>query len=137
MRNRYLYILALVIPIMWIGCTNKEKSHKDLAKVLSGMAANLNSDAPIQFDEHTVFIGAEVDANNTFKYLYKIINVEDAKTMMNDVEIQTRARIRDAFAGDDKLKIFTDNKVYIDYIYTDESGDTLRVIHITPEDYKK
>ena len=95
MRNRYLYILALVIPIMWIGC------------------------------------------NNTFKYLYKIINVEDAKSMMNDVEIQTRARIRDAFAGDDKLKIFTDNKVYIDYIYTDESGDTLRVIHITPEDYKK
>lgn len=136
MQNKYLYLLALLIPLMWIGCSNKEKQSKNLAKALTEMANDLNQLVPTQLDENTMFLGAEVTSDNVFKYLYQIINIEDPASLMDDVEVQTRANIREAFVLNPSLKIFTDNMVLIDYIYTDEHGEIIRTIHITPEDYK-
>lgn len=136
MQNKYLYLIALIIPLLWIGCNSKERQSKELAKTLTQMASDLNQLVPTQLDENTMFLGAEVTSDNVFKYMYQIINIEDPASLMDDVEVQTRANIREAFVLNPSLKVFTDNMVLIDYIYTDEQGEIIRTIHITPEDYK-
>lgn len=136
MQNKYLYLLAIIIPLMWTSCAGKEKKSKDLAKALTEMADNLNKLTPTQLDENTLFLGAEVTSDNKFKYLYQIINIESPESLMDNVEVQTRSNIREAFQINPGLKIFTDNMVLIDYIYHNEQGEVIRTIHITPNDYK-
>lgn len=133
MKNRLITLLSLSLFFLLFGCSNKENS---LNKKLNEVSNNLNKDVPIQFDDHTLFIGSEVDADNTFKYLYQIINIDDIEAMMDEVEAQTKANIKDAFELNPDLKIFTVNNVSVDYVYQDSLGQVIRTIHITPEDYK-
>ncbi|MEA5063516.1 MAG: hypothetical protein VB054_09320, partial [Petrimonas sp.] len=81
-------------------------------------------------------LGAGVTEENVFQYRYQIMNTPDPQSMMQAVEEQTRANIREAFRLNPDLKIFTANDVKIDYIYTDSAGTILKTIHITPKDYK-
>ena len=106
--------------------------HRELVK----MADNLNKSVPVQLDDHTLFLGAGVTEDNVFQYRYQLVNTAEPLSMMLAVEEQTRANIREAFRLNPDLKIFTENEVDIDYIYTDAAGSILKTIHITPEDYK-
>ncbi len=106
--------------------------HRQLVK----MAENMNSTAPVQLDNHTLFLGADVTEENLFQYRYRLLNTDDPQSLMEAVEEQTRTNIREAFRLNPDLRIFTVNDVRIDYIYTDSVGNVVKTIHITPEDYK-
>ena len=131
MRNKLHIILLISLSLLLVQCSNEKKLHQELQK----MAENLNKSAPAQLDDHTIFMGAAVTQNNVFQYRYQVINTPDPQAMMQAVEEQTRANIKEAFNINPDLKIFTVNKVNIDYIYTDSEGNTLKTIHITPKDY--
>lgn len=131
MKNKFLNLIILAIGLLWSGCSNNT-----LNKELNKMADNLNLAAPTQLDENTLFIGAEVDSDNTFKYLYQIINTQNPDSIMNAMEVQTFSNIKEAFRMNTDLKIFTDNEVEIEYIYQNSLGQVVKTIHITPQDYK-
>ncbi len=131
MKNKFLNLIILAIGLLWSGCSNNT-----LNKELNKMADNLNLAAPTQLDENTLFIGAEVDSDNTFKYLYQIINTQNPDSIMNAMEVQTFSNIKEAFRMNIDLKIFTDNEVEIEYIYQNSLGQVVKTIHITPQDYK-
>lgn len=133
MKNRYVALWLFFFVLLISSCNNKEQR---LNKHLNEMASELNMEAPAQLDENTLFMGAEVDSKNTFKYLYRIINTDSAEAMMDEVELQTKANIKQAFEMNPGLEIFTVNKINVDYIYKDSLDNVIRVIHITPEDYK-
>lgn len=132
MRNKLHIIFLLAIPFLLLQCSNEKRLHRELVK----MAHNLNKSAPAELDDHTTFLGADVTEDNIFQYWYQIINTPDPQSMMQAVEEQTRANIKEAFNMNPDLKIFTANDVKIDYIYTDSAGKILKTIHITPKDYK-
>ncbi len=132
MRNKLYIIFLITISFLLLQCSTDKRLHQELVK----MADNLNQSAPAQLDEHTTFLGANVTEDNIFQYRYQIINTPDPQSMMQAVEEQTRANIREAFRMNPDLKIFTANNVKIDYIYTDFAGKILKTIHITPKDYK-
>ncbi len=133
MKLKSLY-LSIFFALLLIGCSGNSK---ELNKELNKMAYNLNKEAPAQLDENTLFMRAEVDSDNTFKYIYKIINTTQVIELMDEMEAQTKANISEAFRINPDLKIFTDNNVVIEYVYTDEDNVVIRTIKITPEDYKK
>lgn len=133
MKLKSLY-LSIFFALLLIGCSGNSK---ELNKELNKMAYNLNKEAPAQLDENTLFMRAEVDSDNTFKYIYKIINTTQVIELMDEMEAQTKANISEAFRINPDLKIFTDNNVVIEYVYTDEDDVVIRTIKITPEDYKK
>lgn len=132
MRNKLHFIALFAVSLLLVNCSNNKKLHQELVK----MANNLNKSAPAQLDDHTTFLGADVTENNVFQYRYQIINTSHPQSMMQEVEEQTRANIREAFRMNPDLRIFTANDVKIDYIYTDSAGKILKTIHITPRDYK-
>lgn len=133
MRNKLHFILLIVTSFLFLQCSgDSKKLHRDLVKI----ADNLNKSAPAQLDDHTTFLGADVTETNVFQYRYQIINTPNPQSMMQAVEEQTRNNIKEAFQLNPDLKIFTVNKVNIDYIYTDSVGNVVKTIHITPKDYK-
>ena len=132
MRNIFHIISLITISFLLLQCSNGDRLHRELVK----MADNLNKSVPAQLDDHTTFLGAGVTEENVFQYRYQIMNTPDPQSMMQAVEEQTRANIREAFRLNPDLKIFTANEVKIDYIYTDSAGAILKTIHITPKDYK-
>ncbi len=132
MRDKIHIIFLITISILLLQCSSDKRLHQELVK----MADNLNKSTPAQLDDYTTFLGANVTEDNVFQYRYQIINTFDPQSLMQAVEEQTRANIKEAFRINPDLKIFTTNNVEIDYIYTDSVGKLLRTIHITPKDYK-
>lgn len=131
MKNKILSFLMFLVSILWLSCSNN-----NLNKELNTMATNLNEAAPAQLDENTLFLGAQVGVDNTFKYLYQIINTNNADSIMNEMEEQTRDNIKEAFRINPDLAIFTANDINIEYVYHDSLGQVIKTIHITPQDYK-
>lgn len=132
MRQKLQIILLIAVSVLLIQCSNDKKLHRELTK----MAENLNKSAPTQLDDYTILLKAEVSENNTFKYVYQIVNTPNPQSMMDTLEAQTRANIKEAFGINPDLKIFTTNHIKIDYIYTDSTGQIIKIIHITPKDYQ-
>lgn len=132
MQNRTLFVFIFSAALLLFGCSDRKSLNRELEK----MADNLNKSAPVQLDEHTVFLRAEVTADNVFRYCYKIINTNAPQSLMEAVEAQTKTNIREAFRMNPDLRLFTVNDVNIDYVYTDSAGQPIKTIHITPKDYK-
>ncbi|HHT30516.1 MULTISPECIES: hypothetical protein [Petrimonas] len=132
MKSKLILFPLLIFPLLFIQCSGGDKLHRQLVK----MAENMNSTAPVQLDNHTLFLGADVTEENLFQYRYRLLNTDDPQSLMEAVEEQTRTNIREAFRLNPDLRIFTVNDVRIDYIYTDSVGNVVKTIHITPEDYK-
>ena len=130
MKNK-LILFPLLILQLFIQC-----SVVQVAPATVKMAENMNSTAPVQLDNHTLFLGADVTEENLFQNRYRLLNTDDPQSLMEAVEEQTRTNIREAFRLNPDLRIFTVNDVRIDYIYTDSVGNVVKTIHITPEDYK-
>lgn len=137
LKKTYLHFLLIAMLTLFVGCGNKNKNeNKNLNHQLTEMAAKLNEAVPAQLDESTIFMGAEVSPDNIFTYNYYIVGTDDAIGLMDEMEAQTRANIKEAFQINEDLKIFTDNDVTIEYVYRDEDENMIRTIRITPEDYK-
>ncbi len=132
MKLRTNLLLSILITLFLISCSGKNELRRQLSKI----ADELNESAPAQLDENTVFLGAEVDPDGVFRYLYQIVNTDTPDKLMDEMESQTRTNIKEAFQINPELKIFTENNVSIEYDYRDESGNIIRVIKITPDDYK-
>lgn len=133
MRNNIKSIILLLSIVLFVGCSNKKK---ELNIELNKIATELNNSAPVQLDNNTLFLGAEVTPENVFKYKYKIINSDNPSELVQKMEYQTRENIKEAFRINPQLQIFTENNVEIHYIYTDSLGEILKTIEITPKDYK-
>ena len=132
MRNKFHLIFLIGFSLLLLQCSGDGRLHRKLVE----MADNLNKSVPAQLDDHTIFLGADVTEGNVFQYRYQLVNTAEPQSMLRAVEEQTKNNIREAFRLNPDLKIFTENEVKIDYIYTDSAGNILKIIHITPEDYK-
>lgn len=133
MQNNIKSIILLLSIVLFVGCSNKKK---ELNIELNKIAVELNNSAPVQLDNNTLFLGAEVTPENVFKYKYKIVNSDNPSELVQKMEYQTRENIKEAFRINPQLQIFTENNVEIHYIYTDSLGEILKTIEITPKDYK-
>ncbi len=133
MQNKLYLFIITVFAILAIGCSSNKK---ELNQELNKLAVNLNKSAPVMFDINTLFLGAEVTPDNVFQYKYQIVNSTNPAKLVDAMEEQTRANIKEAFLMNPDLQIFTANNVSIDYVYTDSLGKIIKTIHIKPEDYK-
>ena len=132
MQNKFHLIFIIGFSLLLLQCSGDRRLYRELVE----MADNLNKSVPAQLDDHTIFLGADVTEGNVFQYRYQLVNTAEPQSMLRAVEEQTKNNIREAFRLIPDLKIFTVNEVKVDYIYTDSAGNILKIIHITPEDYK-
>ncbi len=132
MRKTLHLFFVIVSLLIFFNCSNEKRLHTQLTE----MAKNLNQSAPQQLDTFTIFMGAKVTEDNTFQYLYRIVNTNDPSFLLKESEANVKNNMKNEFNLNPDLKIFTQNKLNIDYIYADSVGTIIKTIHITPNDYK-
>lgn len=122
--------------LLFIATACQSSHHKELNQELRTMAQNLNKSTSTMFDEYTRFDGADVTSDNVFRYHYTILNTENPEALLEQKASTMKDQMVAVFAVSPELKIFTDNKVTIQYLYSNSDGQLLKTITITPEDYK-
>lgn len=130
MQKNSIITVLVFLTILFAQCSNKKNVHDELLKI----AIKENLSAPYQYDPHTIFVKAEVADDNTFKYIYQIVNTPNPDSLINASIDEARARIIDAYKSEPTY--LTLNELDIEFIYTDSTGQTLNTIKITPKDYK-
>ncbi|MBK5195281.1 MAG: hypothetical protein JJE08_04500 [Proteiniphilum sp.] len=100
------------------------------------MAAELNESAPVSLDQYTRFEEASVTTDNVFRYHYRVMNINNPDSLLENRVEELMKSIKTMFSTNADLRIFTENDVVIEYIYTDENNSNIRTITINPEDYQ-
>lgn len=133
MQRKIFFIFSVVVWLLLSSCSGNDKK---LNEKLNKMADDLNESVPVQLDDHTMFMGAHVTADNVFQYNYQIIHVQNPDSLLDATEHQILTNLKEAFKMNPDLRIFTQHHLNIEYIYSDSNGMVIRKIEITPENYK-
>ena len=132
MRRIATYMLTVFIGMLLIQCTSEKER---LNKALNEMAENLNISTPLKLNQNMQLDSAIVSADNVFIYYYTLINAKNPVVLMDSLEDELNSNIKKSYKIDERLRVFKDNKVTINYIYSDSTGSPVRTIIVTPEDY--
>lgn len=127
------FVLSLFFSLLMIQCSSADK---ELHEKLMQMATELNESAPVPLDQYTRFEEATVTPDNVFRYRYTVMNSNNPDSLLENRSQTLLKNIKTMFSTNADLRIFTENDVVIEYIYTDENNSNLRTIRINPEDYQ-
>lgn len=133
MQKTSFLISMLLVALLAAGCTSNEKA---LHKKLSEMAVELSASTPVMLDPYTRFDGALVTPENVFRYHYTVLNTQNPQQLVNDMMRTMESEMKATFATNPDLRIFTQNNVTVEYIYTDSTGENIHTVTIKPQDYK-
>jgi predicted PhzF superfamily epimerase YddE/YHI9 len=100
------------------------------------IATGLNASTPVMLDQYTRLEEATVTPDNVFRYHYSVVNTNNPDSLLENMSQALVKNMKTAFSTNADLRIFTENNVVIEYIYTDENNNNIRTLRINPEDYK-
>ena len=100
------------------------------------MANELNKKAPIVVDKDTRFDNVNALLDKTVQYNYTLINYLKKDIDINQLKINLRLPILNYIKTNPDLKLFTDNKVTMEYVYKDKVGVFLFKLQFKYKDYK-
>ena len=133
MRKACFILTLLFISLLHIQCSSGKK---ELHRKLKEMAVELNASSPVMLDQYTRFEEASVTAENVFRYHYTVMNCTNPDSLLEVRSLALLKNIKTMFSTNNDLRIFTENDVVIEYIYTDEHHTNIRTLRINPEDYQ-
>ncbi|MGV8964072.1 MAG: hypothetical protein ACOH2V_11930 [Candidatus Saccharimonadaceae bacterium] len=125
--------ITIIVMLLLVECTtNNDILHKQL----NDMASNINKSTPVFMDQHTRFDSIGVTKENVFQYYYTIVNIDNPREMLKDQKMNLIENMKEAFATDKSLRVFSENDVTIEYIYRDTTNIIVDIITLTPSIYK-
>jgi len=133
MRKTFFLLSVIFFSLLILQCNTGDR---ELHKKLTQMAAELNESAPVSLDQYTRFEEATVTTDNVFRYRYSVTNSNNPDSLLQSRKDELMKNIKTMFSTNAELRIFTENDVVIEYIYTDENNSNIRTITINPEDYQ-
>lgn len=133
MRKTFFLLSVIFFSLLIVQCNTGDK---ELHNKLTQMAAELNESAPVSLDQYTRFEEATVTTDNVFRYRYSVTNSNNPDSLLQSRKDELMKNIKTMFSTNAELRIFTENDVVIEYIYTDENNSNIRTITINPEDYQ-
>lgn len=129
----YFFFFLLSVASLLPQCASDRRS---LHGKLVEMAINLNESAPVMLNRYTRFDSACVTEDNVFEYHYTVMNISNPDSLIQIGMPALKKEISEKFALNQDLRIFKENNVIIEYVYNDEKGGIVKILKITPEDYK-
>jgi len=124
--------LKSIFSLLFVQCNPGDRA---LNKKLSEMASELNESTPVMLDQFTRFDQASVTADNVFRYHYTVLHPNNPDSLLENRFQSLRENILTLLSTNADLRIFTENEVTMEYIYSDENHRIIRTIRINPEDY--
>lgn len=133
MRKTFLILSVIIFSLLIVRCSTGDRA---LHKKLTQIAAELNESAPVTLNHYTRFEEASVTPDNVFRYHYRVMNSNNPDSLLEESVEELMKSIKTMFSTNADLRIFTENDVVIEYIYTDENNSNIRTVTIKPEDYQ-
>lgn len=127
------FILFFIFSLLFVQCNPGDR---DLNQKLSEMTRELNESAPVMLDQFTRFEEAAVTSDNVFRYHYTVLHTTNPDSLLENRYQSLRESILTMLSTNADLRIFTENEVTMEYIYSDENQRVIRTIRINPEDYQ-
>jgi hypothetical protein len=100
------------------------------------MANEINKKAPIVVDKDTRFDNVNALLDKTVQFNFTLINYLKKDIDIKQLKINLRLPILNAIKTNPDLKLFTDNKVTMEYVYRDKVGVFLFKLQFKHDDYK-
>jgi len=105
-------------------------------KQLVQLANELNKNCPMSVDQYTTLKNAVPLPNNTLQYNYTLVEVTKAEIQIDTVKKYVFPGLLENAKTSPQLKYFRDNKVTLNYNYTDKNGVFVTEYTIKPEMYE-
>lgn len=106
-------------------------------KRLVKMTNELNKNCPITISTDLVLKNVTVMSDKTIQYNYAFINLTKAEVKTDTLKKYMFPPILESVKSDPQAKVFRDNKITVNYHYSDKYGTFIINYLIKPEMYKE
>ena len=104
-------------------------------KQLSEIASEMNKTCPMNIDEYTTLKNVIVLSNKTVQYNYILIGITKEEVKIDTVKIYVFPGILQNAKTNPEMKLLRDNKVTLNYSYSDKNGEFVTKYIVKPEMY--
>ncbi|MEO7978763.1 MAG: hypothetical protein ABI657_16580 [Flavobacterium sp.] len=105
-------------------------------KQLVEFANEFNKTCPINIDEYTTLKNIAVLPNKTVQYNYVLVGIAKADVKMDTVKKYIFPGILQNVKTKPGMKLFRDNKITLNYYYSDKNGEYVTQYIVKPEMYE-
>jgi hypothetical protein len=105
-------------------------------KQLAEFANEFNKTCPMNVDEYTTLKNVVALPNKTIQYNYVLVGIEKAEVKLDTVKKYIFPQVLQNVKTNPGMKLFRDNKVTINYSYSDQKGEFVTEYIVKPEMYE-
>lgn len=135
--NPFLRIIAgivgAVIGYLVVSQFLNGSAHFD--KVLMNTANEMNKTLPMNVDSGTRLDTTIGGPGKKFTYIYTLLTVEKTNLDLPSLQKNMRPQIIANYKTSDRMKVFRDQNVELNYEYKDKDGNLLFSIAVSPKDF--
>ena len=106
-------------------------------KQLSEIASEMNKTCPMNVDENTTLKNVVALPNKTVQYNYILVGITKAEVKIDTVKKYVFPGILQNVKTNPGMKLFRDNKVTLNYYYSDKNGEFVTEYIVKPEMYEE
>ena len=104
-------------------------------KILSNTANNVNKTLPKMVDSATRLDTTIAGPGKKFTYVYTLVNVDKSNPIAAALQDKLKPQIVANYKTSEKMKVFRDENVELDYQYKDKNGDLVCEVAVSPKDF--
>jgi hypothetical protein len=105
-------------------------------KQLVEFANEFNKNCPMNIDEYTTLKNAVALPNKTIQYNYILVGITKAEVKIDTVKKYVFPGVLQNVKSNPEMKFFRDNKVTLNYYYSDKNGEFVTQYVVKPEMYE-
>ncbi len=105
-------------------------------KQLADFANEYNKTCPVTIDEFTTLKNVVALPNKTVQYNYSLIGISKAEVKLDTVQKYLFPSVLQNVKTNPGMKLFRDNKVTLNYYYSDKNGEFVTEYVVTPKMYQ-
>ena len=106
-------------------------------KQLAEIASEMNKTCPMNIDEYTTLKNVVALPNKTVQYNYILNGITKAEVKLDTVKKYVFPGVLQNAKTNPGMKLFRDNKVTLNYYYSDKNGEFVTEYIIKPEMYEE
>jgi hypothetical protein len=106
-------------------------------KQLAKFATEFNKSCPMNIDEYTILKNVAALPNKTIQYNYTLVGIVKEEVEIDTVKKYVFPGILQNVKTNPGMKLFRDNRVTLNYYYSDKNGEYVTEYIVKPEMYEE
>lgn len=129
-------LLGFVVGFVIMFFVTQSLFKPSIDKQLTETANEINKSCPMRVDQYTTLKNAVALPGKTIQYNYILEGITKAEIKLDTVKKYVFPGVLENVKSNPQMKSFRDNKVTLNYHYTDKNGDFITEYIVKPEMYE-